>query len=355
MRITFVLPSLNLTGGMRVVLQYARDLALRGHQTEVVYPLLPYRFNDRLTTPQGLHRWLGDLKRNALHAHDLPEWAASVPLRMAPWVANAFLPDGDAVVATAWPTAYSVARLTPRKGRSFYLIQHYELDSGPADAVQGSYRLPLVGLAGSCFTAQTLRDALGIEIAAVVPNGIDTDFWRAEPDHDERDAVLLYCAPGERKGAADGLAALAQVHARFPQTPLWAFGPRRPNGVPDYVRYHEAVEDEALRMLYSRSRVFLYPSRYEGFGLPPLEAMACGAAVVSTRVGAVPEYAEPGEAAWVVDVGAVGAMAEAVTHLLQSEAMRLRMARAGSARAQEYSLVHATERLEQVLMTRVRR
>ncbi|MHB1296060.1 MAG: glycosyltransferase family 4 protein [Anaerolineae bacterium] len=352
MRLTFVLPFLNRTGGTRVVFQYARALALRGHHVEVVCPILPYRFNDRLTTVRGLRRWLGDLRRNLFRTRQLPEWAAGVPIRMAPWVADAFLPDADAVVATAWPTAYSVARLGQGKGRRFYLIQHYELDSGPEPAVQGSYRQPLVSLAGSAFTAQTLWEALGVEVAAVVSNGIDTTFWQGEPAQGPREAVLFYCAPGERKGAADGLAALAQAHVRSPQTPLWAYGPGRPADLPAYVQYHEAPTDEALRTLYQQSRVFLYPSRYEGFGLPPLEAMACGAAVVSTRVGAVPEYAEP-DAAWVVPVGDVDAMAEAVVHLLQYESERLRLAQAGHARAQEYSLARAVERLESIILAEV--
>lgn len=351
-RLTFVLPFLNRTGGTRVVFQYARALAQRGHHVEVVCPILPYRFSDRLTTRRGLRRWLGDLRRNLFRTRDVPEWAEGVPIHMVPWVANAFMPDADAVVATAWPMAYSVAALGHSKGCRFYLIQHYELDSGPEAAVQGSYKKSLVSLAGSVFTAQTLWEALGVEVAAVVSNGIDTAFWQGDPEQGPRECVLFYCAPGERKGAADGLAALAQVHARNPQVPICAYGPARPADLPDYVQYHEAPTDEALRALYRQARVFLYPSRYEGFGLPPLEAMACGAAVVSTRVGAVPEYAGA-DGARIVPAGDVDAMAHDVTYLLQHESGRLRLAQAGHARAQAYSLARAVERLEAVLLAEV--
>jgi glycosyltransferase involved in cell wall biosynthesis len=63
--------------------------------------------------------------------------------------------------------------------------------------------------------------------------------------------------------------------------------------------------------------VLLYPSRYEGFALPPLEAMACGCPVVTTRVGAVPEYAVDGRNAFVVEPGDVSAMARRVESLLR--------------------------------------
>jgi len=59
------------------------------------------------------------------------------------------------------------------------------------------------------------------------------------------------------------------------------------------------VDRQTLRALYRNCLFFVYPSRFEGFGLPPLEAMACGAAVIATRTGAVEEFA--GDAALIID------------------------------------------------------
>ncbi|HLG91738.1 MAG TPA: glycosyltransferase family 1 protein, partial [Acidimicrobiales bacterium] len=81
--------------------------------------------------------------------------------------------------------------------------------------------------------------------------------------------------------------------------------------------------------------VFAYPSVYEGFGLPPLEAMAVGVPVVCTRAGALPEVV--GQAALLVEPGDPEALAGAIACLLDDQAARARLIEAGRRRAAEFS------------------
>jgi glycosyltransferase involved in cell wall biosynthesis len=83
-------------------------------------------------------------------------------------------------------------------------------------------------------------------------------------------------------------------------------------------------DDATLRRRYSTSAALLYPSRYEGFGLPPLEAMACGCPSVTTAVGAIPEYAADRRDALLVPVGAVGAMVDRLEEILRDRELRQR-------------------------------
>ncbi len=78
----------------------------------------------------------------------------------------------------------------------------------------------------------------------------------------------------------------------------------------EWARFTGYVDDEGLPELYSAARVFAYPSLYEGFGIPPLEAMACGTPVVASTAGALPEVL--GDAALLVDPVDTSALADAL-------------------------------------------
>ncbi len=122
----------------------------------------------------------------------------------------------------------------------------------------------------------------------LVPNGVDSFF---SPDGEEEDYVLYAGTIEPRKGLNDLFAAWSALPQPRPRLVLCGdagWGMRIPDGV-EVTGY---VSRERLRELYRHARAFVYPSHYEGFGIPPLEAMACGAPVIATRVGAIPEYAE---------------------------------------------------------------
>jgi glycosyltransferase involved in cell wall biosynthesis len=94
------------------------------------------------------------------------------------------------------------------------------------------------------------------------------------------------------------------------------------------------VDDLDLPDLYRAADVFVYPSRYEGFGMPPIEAMACGCPVISSACGSLGEVV--GEAAAMVDPEDVGSMSQQLTALAVDEGLRERLRKAGLLQAQRY-------------------
>ena len=106
---------------------------------------------------------------------------------------------------------------------------------------------------------------------------------------------------------------------------------------------------ERLRELYRRALVFAYPSRHEGFGIPPLEAMACGAPVIATRTGAIPEYAEG--AALLIAPGHRDALREAMARVIGDASLRGDLRAAGAARAQSWRWERSAATMAELLRT----
>jgi glycosyltransferase involved in cell wall biosynthesis len=88
-------------------------------------------------------------------------------------------------------------------------------------------------------------------------------------------------------------------------------------------------QESIVNEIYNRSRVFLCASRHEGFGFPSVEAMACGAALVTTANGASADYAIDGETALVCEPEDVTAMADSIERLLRDDELRLGLAKRG--------------------------
>jgi glycosyltransferase involved in cell wall biosynthesis len=109
----------------------------------------------------------------------------------------------------------------------------------------------------------------------------------------------------------------------------------------DRVRFAGYAPLGDLPALYSAATVVALPSLYEGFGLPVLEAMACGAPVLTSNVSATAEVA--GEAALLVDPYRVESIRDGLRRLLGDEHLRAALARAGRARAAEFSWRRAAD------------
>lgn len=106
-------------------------------------------------------------------------------------------------------------------------------------------------------------------------------------------------------------------------------------GIGDRLCFTGYLSEEDLSALYSSCRVFIYPSLYEGFGLPPLEAMACGAPVITSRIGSIMEVV--GSAARLIEPTDAEALAQSIIKLLEDDGERERLRRAGRERALRFT------------------
>ena len=113
-----------------------------------------------------------------------------------------------------------------------------------------------------------------------------------------------------------------------------------------HVRFLGYLPEETLAVMYRLAGVFVFPSLYEGFGLPPLEAMASGTPVVTSNVSSLPEVV--GDAALLVDPYDPAAIAGGMERALTDPALRLSLREKGLARATEFSWEHSVRRIREI-------
>jgi glycosyltransferase involved in cell wall biosynthesis len=151
--------------------------------------------------------------------------------------------------------------------------------------------------------------------------------------------VLFVGTLEPRKGVADLLAAHRRMRVRRPDLQLVLAGGRGWGELPDLgapgVVAPGSLDDDDLDALYRTAEVLALPSRYEGFGLPVVEAMARGCPVVCSDAACLPEVS--GGAAELVPVGDVAGLADALASVLDDGARRDRMVAAGRRRAADFT------------------
>jgi glycosyltransferase involved in cell wall biosynthesis len=113
-----------------------------------------------------------------------------------------------------------------------------------------------------------------------------------------------------------------------------------------FVRFLGYMPEETLAVMYRLAGVFVFPSLYEGFGLPPLEAMASGTPVVTSNVSSLPEVA--GDAAVLVDPYDPHAIADGIYRVLTDEQLRRDLRVRGAARARQFSWETSVGRVRQI-------
>lgn len=204
----------------------------------------------------------------------------------------------------------------------------------------------------SQFSATEIRDVLklGVSPITVVPCAaadVFHDKRKTEPPPLDGPYILTVGSFDRRKNVAGLLEAFKLLE--FPGLKLVIIG--RPNRVfartlvadahSTRVRVETTANDTALRSWYAHARLFVFPSFYEGFGLPPLEAMACGCPCLISSSGALGETF--GDAACYCDPHSVQDMAEQMRRLLLGEALRTSYQRRGQDLAQRFTWTRSAE------------
>lgn len=354
MNVHFVLPTDGTVpvGGYKVVYEYANGLTRLGHSVTVTHAF--YLTPSQVRLLRHPRHWMTFLKRWGFRRFTPEAWFTldpAVKLRFVPWLHRWFMPKADAVVATSWETAEWVVSYKSHHGRPFYLIQHFEDWSGDRDEVLRTWHLPLHKIVISRWL-EALMTQHG-EPSSYITNGLDFKAFGVDLPLQERDphSVAMLYHQSAWKGSRYGLDALMQIRAQCPLLQATLFGVCPPPAdLPSWVTYHQLPSQRLLRQIYNRAAIFLAPSLTEGWGLPPAEAMICGAAVVLTDVDGHREFAQTDVNALMCPPADASALAQAVLTLMSDSSLRLRLANAASESIQHFTWSRACQAMERTLI-----
>lgn len=255
----------------------------------------------------------------------------------------------DAVIATGHQT---VAATGHSKAERFYFIQGDErvLSSKAGD----TWRAPLHRITVSTWL-KALLDRVGYDVIGTVPNAVDTeDFWCYDPVSRRADEVVALYHRHPVKGPETLISALEHIHVDHPGTRFTVIAARpTSHRLPSWVQVLVRPSKQVMRDMFNRAAVCLHTSTVEGWGLVPMEAAACGCAVVSTASLGPREYLTDGQSMIEVDVGDSAALARATVSLLSDPSRRAELATRALEDVNRFSWEASTDEFERLLLANV--
>lgn len=314
MLINFVLPSIGTSGGIDVVYKYVELLKKQGNNVCVYKEICAtnmHRYKSRvINIVHKIYCTVKAVLQKEKFRHDEDRFV---------WkVTDKTVRNADITIATAWPTAYKVNKLSKSKGKKIYFIQGYEVYDN-AELASESYLLPLNKIVVSTWINDCLKRDLNIGPFPVIYNGIDTNIYKhinAKKSQKEI-SILMLNHTLSIKGVDNGLEVYREVKREYPQCKLRMFGMCDKSNLPDFVdEYYQNPSKRKLVELYSMSDIFIFPSLAEGWGLTPIEAMACGCIVVGTKTGFVLDLGMNRKNMMISEPGDISAMVDNMLELI---------------------------------------
>lgn len=349
MQINFVLPAMGNSGGIDVVYKYASLLTEKGHNVTIYKEIIG----------RNMHRYDSKIK-NLVHCIYCTVKATFTlnknKRKYDKYVISIndfFVRDADVIIATSWPSAYRVNKLSKNKGKKFYFIQDYEIWDNEK-YVKDSYKLPLNKIVISSWINKRLKEELDIGPFPIVYNGLDTNIFyrknRTKTSISQMNFLMLnHVLP--KKGVNNGLKVYEEIHKQYEKSCLRMFGMCDKSNLPEYVEYYQNPTKETLVKLYSDSDIFIFPSIEEGWGLTPLEAMACGCVVVGTNTGFVLDLGENNVNMMISDTGNVKEMIKNIKYILEDKKLREKIVINSKKTIEKLSWEKSVNKMEKIITT----
>jgi L-malate glycosyltransferase len=351
MKITFILSQYNrISGGNRIIFEYANRLQKMGHEINLYVVAKPARWYRIDHWPRIIKKEITQVSPESI------DWMENkIPINVLSFNDINLIPDSDILFATAWQTADFANRLSDHKGKKYYFIQHHEsLWTREKIKAQKTYYMPLKQLVVSTWLKDIMWEQYQQE-AEVFINPLNKDLFYCEGSGlPNSSRVCLLHHDYEWKGYKDAMEAIKILRSRNIKIEPVVFGEKLedPSSLFEDAgfkfEYHYRPIGETLRRIYASCAIYLCASWYEGSGLPAMEAMSCGATLVTTDTGGSRDYALDEETALVSPPKQPEQLADNLARVLSDEILRGKLMEKGAQRISEFSWEDNSLRLEKL-------
>jgi len=384
LRIVFATYDVGLSGGVRAIFEVAERLKQKNYnvsiltlggdyswiRTQVPVQYVKLKIPALATHPLSLGKMIffKRIRRAEVYPIELEALTKriGIHLDLVRLLAEALMNiNPEVAIATWFPTALAVW-LSGVERQLFFVqdfpevVKEYTGEYG-LKIFEKVLQLPFLFLANSSYTRElilNLNKNARVKVAGVGVN-IETFYPRNKKiiDSGGKPIVMAILRSASFKGARVALESLNIVNRKMPIHALLVaerninYLKRLFREVKPTYKYtvFRNVDDDTLAKLYSSSDVFIFTSYRESFGLPPLEAMACGTPVVTTDCGGNRDYAVNGHNALVVPPGDPQAVARAIIEILTNSNLRERLVEAGLATVKQWTWDRVVDRFEEAL------
>lgn len=345
MKICFVLPEFSRTaiGGYKMVYEYANRLQDMGYKVAIVSlntdKLKQFHF------PEFIRR----IAVNIINKQQ-PEWfTLNDGIMNISGEERNYLEkvnDSDFVFATGIQTVEAVKN-NFENSKKLYFIQGYENWKVTEEYLHKTYNYGFRNIVVSNWLKEVV-DKYSSVPAVLLKNPIDTNIYKmvnsqiSRPNH----TIGLLYHTNEVKGVKYAMEAIYKLKEKYSDLTVEMFGVyAKPDDLPDWINYKKSASQQETVEIYNNVQVFLCATIEEGYGLTGLEAMACGACLVSTSYKGVLEYATNGYNAMLSPVKDVDSLVNNVSFLFENDEKRIELTRNGVESVKDYSWNNAMKKL----------
>lgn len=334
-------------GGTKVLYEYANYMVWRGHTVEFAF--LANSIWSRFGLPEFIQKPLA-----LCSIRHRPKWF-HLDHRIIKYgifeINDETVHDADVIIISDVRTATPVSKLSASKGEKIYIIQDFENWVLPDEEVIATYSLDFHHLTVAKSLSEMV-DAHSSHPSICIPNGINTDLFRVTAPIKSRrpHTIAFHYRSNEMKGAKYALETIRILEKKYIDLEVFVVSTEKPPvDLPKCCKYIYRATPEKVAKINNEVSIFMCSTIFEGFGLPGLEAMACGCALVSTDYPGVHEYAENEVNALLSPVRDPELMAKNIIRLFENDDLRKRLALAGAYAGEKRSTKISAQKFENAI------